>query len=47
MQPRIRDLKREDIPGIAEMDIINPVKVLSPGEGCCVVDARILLQSVQ
>jgi acyl-CoA synthetase (NDP forming) len=36
----------EDIPEIAEMDL-NPVKVLSPGEGCCVVDARILLQRVE
>ena len=36
----------EDIPEIAEMDL-NPVKVLSPGEGCCVVDARILLKPVE
>jgi acetyltransferase len=35
----------EDIPEVAEMDL-NPVKVLLPGEGCCVVDARILLRPV-
>jgi acetate---CoA ligase (ADP-forming) len=35
----------EDIPEIAEMDL-NPVKVLPPGQGCCVVDARILLRPV-
>jgi len=46
MQPRIRDLRREDIPEIAEMDL-NHVKVLSPGERCRVVDARILLQPVE
>ncbi len=33
----------EDLPEIAEMDL-NPVKVLSRGEGCVVVDVRILLQ---
>ncbi len=33
----------EDLPEIAEMDL-NPVKVLSPGQGCAVVDCRILLQ---
>jgi acyl-CoA synthetase (NDP forming) len=36
----------EDVPELAEMDL-NPVKVLSPGEGCCVVDARILLRPVE
>jgi acyl-CoA synthetase (NDP forming) len=36
----------EDIPEVAEMDL-NPVAVLPPGEGCCVVDARILLQPVE
>ena len=25
----------------------NPVKVLSPGEGCCVADARILLKPLE
>ncbi|MDO8616624.1 MAG: GNAT family N-acetyltransferase [Dehalococcoidia bacterium] len=35
----------EDIPEIAEMDL-NPVKVLRPGEGCAVVDVRVLLRSV-
>jgi acetate---CoA ligase (ADP-forming) len=35
----------EDIPEVAEMDL-NPVKVLLPGEGCRVVDARILLRPV-
>ena len=33
----------EDIPEIAEMDL-NPVKALSPGQGCVAVDMRILLQ---
>ena len=33
----------EDIPEIAEMDL-NPVKVLPPGRGCVVVDARVLLR---
>jgi len=33
----------EDLPEIAEMDL-NPVKVLSRGQGCVVVDIRILLQ---
>jgi acyl-CoA synthetase (NDP forming) len=36
----------EDVPELAEMDL-NPVKVLSPGEGCCVVDARILLRAAE
>ena len=36
----------EDIPEIAEMDL-NPVKVLPPGEGCCVVDARIILKPIE
>jgi len=36
----------EDIPEIAEMDL-NPVKVLTPGEGCRVVDARILLRPIE
>ncbi len=36
----------EDVPEIAEMDL-NPVKVLSPGEGCCVVDVRILLRPLE
>jgi acyl-CoA synthetase (NDP forming) len=30
----------DDHPEIAEMDL-NPVKVLSPGQGCVVVDARV------
>jgi acetate---CoA ligase (ADP-forming) len=30
----------EDHPAIAEMDL-NPVKVLAPGHGCIVVDARV------
>ncbi len=34
----------EEIPEMMEMDL-NPVKVLSPGQGCLVVDTRILLQS--
>ncbi|MGB6837912.1 MAG: GNAT family N-acetyltransferase [Dehalococcoidia bacterium] len=34
----------EDLPEIAEMDL-NPVKVLTPGQGCVVVDNRILLQA--
>jgi acyl-CoA synthetase (NDP forming) len=33
----------EDIPEIAEMDL-NPVKALSPGQGCVAVDMRILLR---
>jgi len=33
-----------DIPEIAEMDL-NPIKVLQPGDGCCTVDARVLLRS--
>jgi acetyltransferase len=33
----------EDLPEIAEMDL-NPVKVLARGQGCVVVDIRILLQ---
>lgn len=33
----------EDAPEIAEMDL-NPVKVLAPGEGCVVVDTRVLLR---
>jgi acetyl coenzyme A synthetase (ADP forming)-like protein len=32
----------EDIPELLEMDL-NPVKILPPGEGCVVVDARIRL----
>ena len=31
-----------DHPGIAEMDL-NPLKVLPPGRGCVVVDARVLV----
>jgi len=31
-----------DIPELLEMDL-NPVKILPPGEGCVVVDARIRL----
>ncbi len=34
----------EDVSEIAEMDL-NPVKVLPPGQGCVVVDARILVQA--
>ena len=34
----------EDLSEIAEMDL-NPVKVLPPGQGCVVVDARILVQA--
>ncbi len=34
----------EDLPEIVEMDL-NPVKVLSPGHGCVVVDSRILLRA--
>jgi len=34
----------EDIPEIAEMDL-NPVKVLPPGQGCVVVDTRVLLRA--
>lgn len=33
----------EEVPEIAEMDL-NPVKVLPPGQGCVVVDARVLLR---
>jgi acyl-CoA synthetase (NDP forming) len=33
----------EDVPEIAEMDL-NPVKVLRPGEGCVVVDTRVLVR---
>jgi hypothetical protein len=33
----------EDVAEIVEMDL-NPVKVLPPGQGCVVVDVRILLQ---
>jgi acetate---CoA ligase (ADP-forming) len=36
----------EDIPEVAEMDL-NPVKVLPPGQGCCVVDARIILRPIE
>jgi acyl-CoA synthetase (NDP forming) len=36
----------EDLPEVAEMDL-NPVKVLSPGQGCVVVDNRILLRSLE
>jgi acyl-CoA synthetase (NDP forming) len=36
----------EDIPELAEMDL-NPLKVLSPGNGCCVVDARVLLRPIE
>jgi acetyl coenzyme A synthetase (ADP forming)-like protein len=32
-----------DHPGIAEMDL-NPLKVLPPGRGCVVVDARVLVR---
>jgi acetyl coenzyme A synthetase (ADP forming)-like protein len=35
----------EEAPEIAEMDL-NPVKVLSPGQGCVVVDTRVLLRRV-
>ena len=35
----------EDLPEIAEMDF-NPIKVLSPGRGCVVVDARVLLRRI-
>lgn len=35
----------EDVPEIVEMDL-NPVKVLPPGEGVRVVDARIMLRPV-
>jgi hypothetical protein len=35
----------EDLPEIAEMDF-NPIKVLSPGRGCVVVDTRILLPRI-
>ena len=31
-----------DIPELLEMDL-NPVKILPPGQGCVVVDARIRL----
>ncbi len=31
-----------DVPEISEMDL-NPVRVLPPGAGCVVVDARLLL----
>lgn len=34
------------VPELVEMDL-NPVKVLRPGEGICVVDARIRLQEVE
>jgi acyl-CoA synthetase (NDP forming) len=34
-----------DHPAIAEMDL-NPIKVLAPGRGCVVVDARIAVRSV-
>jgi len=33
----------EEVPEIAEMDL-NPVKVLPPGQGCVVVDTRMLLR---
>jgi len=33
----------KEVPEIAEMDL-NPVKVLQPGQGCVVVDTRILLK---
>ena len=35
----------EDLPEIAEMDF-NPIKVLSPGRGCVVVDTRVLLRRI-
>jgi len=35
----------EDLPEIAEMDF-NPIKVLSPGRGCVVVVARVLLRRI-
>lgn len=35
----------EDLPEIAEMDL-NPVKVLPPGDGVCVVDARMRVRPV-
>jgi acetyltransferase len=34
-----------ELPEVAEMDL-NPVRVLSPGEGAVVVDARMLLRAV-
>jgi acyl-CoA synthetase (NDP forming) len=34
----------EDHPEIMEMDL-NPVKVMPPGQGCIVVDARIAVRS--
>jgi acetyltransferase len=33
----------EDVPEIREMDL-NPVKALAPGEGCVVIDSRVLLR---
>jgi acyl-CoA synthetase (NDP forming) len=33
----------DDLPEIAEMDL-NPVKVLPPGRGCVVLDARIAIR---
>jgi acyl-CoA synthetase (NDP forming) len=33
----------EDVPQIAELDL-NPVKVMPKGEGCWVVDARVMLR---
>jgi acyl-CoA synthetase (NDP forming) len=35
----------EEMPEIVEMDL-NPVKVLPPGQGCVVVDARILVKNL-
>lgn len=34
----------EDLPEIAEMDL-NPLRVLSPAQGCTVADARVLLRA--
>ena len=34
-----------DHPAIAEMDL-NPIKVLPPGRGCVVVDARVAVRGV-
>jgi acyl-CoA synthetase (NDP forming) len=35
----------EEVPEIAEMDF-NPIKVMSPGRGCVVVDSRVLLRRI-
>jgi acyl-CoA synthetase (NDP forming) len=35
----------EELPEVVEMDL-NPVKLLPPGEGAIVVDARILVRSL-